>query len=226
MKAFVWITLVGGLMVGCTSIPTPVDEQNRLTHGAVQMHLEKGITTQNDVLTNFGAPNITTIPANRNPKLTASINPNFTPSINPKYTASINPKYTASINPKYTPSINPKYTPSINPKYTPSINPKYTPSINPKFTPFLDPTTSKWTGYYLFDLDMEFTGVVVKVKANKKVMQFFDTVGKWKGYFVSNDNKGYNWFDLEGTWIGFAISNSKNGFNIFDRKGKWIFYMN
>jgi len=61
MKAFVWITLVSGLMVGCTSIPTPVDEQNRLTHGAVQ--LEKGITTQNDVLTNFGAPNITTIDA-------------------------------------------------------------------------------------------------------------------------------------------------------------------
>lgn len=51
------------LSIGCTSIPTPLDEQKKLTHGAVQMHLEKGVTTQNDVLQNFGAPNITTVDA-------------------------------------------------------------------------------------------------------------------------------------------------------------------
>jgi outer membrane protein assembly factor BamE (lipoprotein component of BamABCDE complex) len=48
-------------VAGCSSIPTPVDEQKKLTHGAVQLHLQKGETTQNDVLKNFGAPNITTI---------------------------------------------------------------------------------------------------------------------------------------------------------------------
>jgi hypothetical protein len=35
--------------------------QNNLTHGAVQLKLQKGSTTQNDVLEAFGAPNITTI---------------------------------------------------------------------------------------------------------------------------------------------------------------------
>jgi len=35
--------------------------QNNLTHGAVQLKLQKGVTTQNDVIEAFGAPNITTI---------------------------------------------------------------------------------------------------------------------------------------------------------------------
>jgi hypothetical protein len=34
---------------------------NNLTHGAVQLKLQKGVTTQNDVIEVFGAPNITTI---------------------------------------------------------------------------------------------------------------------------------------------------------------------
>ena len=34
---------------------------NNLTHGAVQLKLQKGVTTQNDVIEAFGAPNITTI---------------------------------------------------------------------------------------------------------------------------------------------------------------------
>jgi len=78
----------------------------------------------------------------------------------------------------------------------------------------------------VFDVDTEFTGVVVKVKANERVILFFDAEGKWKGYFVSNGNKGYNWFDLKGKWVGYAIPNSKDGFNVFDRKGKWKAYIN
>ena len=35
--------------------------QNNLTHGSVQLKLQKGVTTQNDVVEAFGAPNITTI---------------------------------------------------------------------------------------------------------------------------------------------------------------------
>jgi outer membrane protein assembly factor BamE (lipoprotein component of BamABCDE complex) len=55
------IVLGTTILVGCSSIPTPVAEQNKLTHGAAQLHLEKGVTTQVDVLNNFGAPNITTL---------------------------------------------------------------------------------------------------------------------------------------------------------------------
>ncbi len=166
------------------------------------------------------------IPASRNPKTTPSVNPNFTPSINPNFTPSINPAFTPGINPDFTPSINPEFTPSINPLFTPSINPNFTPSINPAFTPSIDPTKSTWTGYYVFDLDAEFFGVVVKVGGNEKVMILFDTGGKWKGYFVSNGSKGYNWFDLKGKWVGYAILNSKVGFNLFDKKGKWKAFMN
>ena len=62
------VLLIGG--VGCISLQacqtTPTvqsqpQSQNTLTHGAVQLKLQKGVTTQNDVIEAFGAPNITTI---------------------------------------------------------------------------------------------------------------------------------------------------------------------
>ena len=41
---------------------TPVSTQNsELTHGNVQLKLKKGVTTQTEVLENFGAPNVTSI---------------------------------------------------------------------------------------------------------------------------------------------------------------------
>jgi outer membrane protein assembly factor BamE (lipoprotein component of BamABCDE complex) len=43
-----------------TTPPQPM-AQNNLTHGSVQLKLQKGSTTQNDVIEAFGAPNITTI---------------------------------------------------------------------------------------------------------------------------------------------------------------------
>jgi hypothetical protein len=47
------------------STPPPQSmAQNNLTHGAVQLKLQKGTTTQNDVVEAFGAPNITTIDGN------------------------------------------------------------------------------------------------------------------------------------------------------------------
>jgi hypothetical protein len=39
---------------------------NPLTHGQVQLTLKKGVTTQNEVLETFGAPNIMTIDASGN----------------------------------------------------------------------------------------------------------------------------------------------------------------
>lgn len=166
-----------------------------------------------------------TIPRDRNPNLTPSVNPKFTPSINPDFTPSINPAFTPSLNPDFTPSINPDFTPSLNPQFTPSINPNFTPSINPDFTPSLDPTKSRWTGFYVFDVDAGFIGVAVKVKTNERVMLFFNGKGKWVGYFVSNDSRGFNWFDLKGEWIGYAVFNCKDSFNLFDKKGKWRAYL-
>jgi hypothetical protein len=39
------------------------EEANKLTHGMVQMTLKVGTTTQEEILTTFGGPNITTIDA-------------------------------------------------------------------------------------------------------------------------------------------------------------------
>ena len=55
--------------VGCQSTaPQPIQPvaPNNLTHGAVQLKLQKGTTTQNDVILAFGAPNITTIDGDGN----------------------------------------------------------------------------------------------------------------------------------------------------------------
>ena len=130
------------------------------------------------------------VPADKNPKVTPSIDPKFTPSINPDFTPSINPSLTPSLNPDLTPSLNPDLTPSINPQFTPSINPDFTPSLNPDFTPSLDPAKSKWTGYYLFNVNTEFAGVAVKVKDDEKVMIFFDTKGKWERVFYFKRQQG------------------------------------
>jgi outer membrane protein assembly factor BamE (lipoprotein component of BamABCDE complex) len=51
-------------LAACESAPKAQDQAqgaNTLTHGAVQLKLQKGVTTQNDVVEAFGAPNITTI---------------------------------------------------------------------------------------------------------------------------------------------------------------------
>ena len=61
-----------GLITACQSntpqqpLPTQPVVQNNLTHGAVQLKLKKGSTTQNDVIEAFGAPNITTLDGDGN----------------------------------------------------------------------------------------------------------------------------------------------------------------
>jgi outer membrane protein assembly factor BamE (lipoprotein component of BamABCDE complex) len=53
-------------LAACQSSPPPAPpaipaSNNNLTHGAVQLKLQKGVTTQTEVLEAFGAPNISTI---------------------------------------------------------------------------------------------------------------------------------------------------------------------
>ena len=58
------LVFVSVLAWGCeTTVTTPAQPQspNMLTHGAVQLKLQKGVTTQTEVIEVFGAPNITTI---------------------------------------------------------------------------------------------------------------------------------------------------------------------
>jgi hypothetical protein len=60
-------SIVGAMccwLQACQTTPTVQSQgqsQNTLTHGAVQLKLQKGVTTQNEVIEAFGAPNITTI---------------------------------------------------------------------------------------------------------------------------------------------------------------------
>ena len=63
-------SLLIGIILSLTACTTPdyqpsiePNAKNPLTHGNVQMHLQKGVTTQAEVLEVFGAPNITTIDA-------------------------------------------------------------------------------------------------------------------------------------------------------------------
>lgn len=56
--------LASVVMPACEPSTAPPPTQlgvNNLTHGSVQLKLQKGVTTQNDVVEAFGAPNITTI---------------------------------------------------------------------------------------------------------------------------------------------------------------------
>ena len=47
------------IFVGCNTVSKEYDKSG-ITHGTVQLHLEKGKTTQAEVLDKFGSPNIAT----------------------------------------------------------------------------------------------------------------------------------------------------------------------
>lgn len=138
----------------------------------------------------------------------------------PKHNWSINPERTWSINPERTWSINPKHTWSVNPKHTWSINPERTRSINPKYT-----TLNQNLLFYVFNVKGELLGRTLIV--SKEVMLFFDLNDDFKGYYVSNNNGGYNFFDADNDeWKGYIISNGQKGFNIFSLDADWVGYMN
>ena len=55
--------IVSALILSLVACNTASNEYNRnsgITHGTVQLHLKKGVTTQTQVLEQFGSPNIAT----------------------------------------------------------------------------------------------------------------------------------------------------------------------
>ena len=54
------ILLVQLFFVGCNTASKEYNRNTGITHGSVQLHLQKGKTTQTEVLEKFGAPNIAT----------------------------------------------------------------------------------------------------------------------------------------------------------------------
>ena len=55
------LLLLGVAVLSGCAPPSADPGKSNLTHGAVQLHLKKGETTQAEVLEKFGSPNITTI---------------------------------------------------------------------------------------------------------------------------------------------------------------------
>lgn len=60
--AVLFMACVYFTLLGCQSggMDRTLNKNNGITHGAVQLHLKRGVTTQSDVLEIFGAPNIAT----------------------------------------------------------------------------------------------------------------------------------------------------------------------
>lgn len=57
---FILVYLISLCFVGCKTITPVSDHNSQLTQGNVQMHLKVGETTKAEVLSSFGAPNVTT----------------------------------------------------------------------------------------------------------------------------------------------------------------------
>jgi outer membrane protein assembly factor BamE (lipoprotein component of BamABCDE complex) len=67
----IFLIILAGIALALSACNTPdykpsiePNAKNPLTHGNVQLNLQKGVTTQAQVLQVFGAPNITTIDSN------------------------------------------------------------------------------------------------------------------------------------------------------------------
>ena len=54
------LTLLSLGFSSCNTASREYDRNTGITHGSVQLHLKKGVTTQTQVLEQFGAPNIAT----------------------------------------------------------------------------------------------------------------------------------------------------------------------
>ena len=54
------LTLLSLVFSSCNTASREYDRNTGITHGSVQLHLKKGVTTQTQVLEQFGAPNIAT----------------------------------------------------------------------------------------------------------------------------------------------------------------------
>lgn len=67
MTQKILVVLIASTLVGCASNPpsTPgtdnAAQNSPFTHGNVQLTLKKGVTTQAEVLENFGPPNVATV---------------------------------------------------------------------------------------------------------------------------------------------------------------------
>lgn len=61
ITALILITFVSGCATTHSQKITNDKQNNPFTHGNVQLTLKKGVTTQADILENFGSPNIATI---------------------------------------------------------------------------------------------------------------------------------------------------------------------
>ena len=52
--------LCTSLLTSCYTASNQYNRNTGITHGTVQLHLQKGVTTQTQVLNTFGSPNIAT----------------------------------------------------------------------------------------------------------------------------------------------------------------------
>jgi outer membrane protein assembly factor BamE (lipoprotein component of BamABCDE complex) len=55
---FIFSLFILVLFVSCNTATQEYDRNSGITHGTVQLHLRKGVTTQTEVLEKFGSPNI------------------------------------------------------------------------------------------------------------------------------------------------------------------------
>ena len=157
-----------------------------------------------------------------NPYVNGSINPHINSAINPSINPSINPVINSSINPTANPSINPAMNPSINPTMNPSINPVMNSSINPNINSSINPNINPaFKGYYVYDLDLNPTEFAIR--ANDKVLMFFDFDGTNTRFAVAHSSRGYVVFDAKNNeWVAHLESDGSAGFNLFSLSNEWI----
>jgi hypothetical protein len=161
------------------------------------------------------------IPPGRDPRLSPQINPKFNSSINPNFNAGINPKFSAQLNPTFNAAINPVFSAGLNPLFNATINPSVNASINPQMNGSLNPSAGVWSGFYLFDIDADFTGMAVQGRDDGSFFLLFNSTGSWTGFLAGNGAGGFNRFSVTGEWKGYALPNGAGALNIFDKDGTW-----
>lgn len=160
------------------------------------------------------------IPTDKNPQFNSFLNPNNNPDISPRLNSMLSPQFNSKLNPKFNPDINPTFNTSINPYFNAEFNPLYNKELDPKYNPDLNPA---------FRID----GVVYNLQGTPgallcyawpgKVLVEFNTQLEFTGYWITNNQGGYNFFDTAGDFKNVIMCpNGKGGFNVFDEGSEWL----
>ena len=156
-----------------------------------------------------------------NPNSNMTIDPRRNMMVDPNRNMMIDPHRNMMIDPNRNMMIDPNRNMMIDPLRNMMIDPNRNMMIDPKRNTMIDPRRNKfYGGPYSYSTNLEQTGFLVR--ANEKVILFFDMAAKFVGFGVESEQGNMNIFDTNRSWIGYLVKTDSDVLLRFDTSNRWL----